>query len=318
MLSRFTKLVLVAILASSFAFGAQLGADIKGVKGDKEKTFMKFLDEMQKIGYVLSDPHERINDAYKTKFGSDSLDNLGFFSTAKDKDIRELLIKYPTLGGFSPFNMHIWKKKGEDATYYGHLNPEIMLDIVGIKNKKDRKKFVNSFTALDKLADKIMKPSKKLNKKIMFNKLPKKKLMEFTIKVDGALEDFVDEIQEKWEAAFEEAGYIVAGYKNFKETYDDAGLKFSKYDAYWVYSLCHFPFSNGVFNERPDAGIFAPCSVYMYVEKGKKVLHVGMPYLENWINVNGIKKQKHIKAIRDIDAEIIKVFVKELGAKHIR
>ncbi|MDH5465131.1 MAG: DUF302 domain-containing protein, partial [Thiovulaceae bacterium] len=144
------------------------------------------------------------------------------------------------------------------------------------------------------------------------------KLMEFTIKVDGALEDFVDEIQEKWEAAFEEAGYIVAGYKNFKETYDDAGLKFSKYDAYWVYSLCHFPFSNGVFNERPDAGIFAPCSVYMYVEKGKKVLHVGMPYLENWINVNGIKKQKHIKAIRDIDAEIIKVFVKELGAKHIR
>jgi uncharacterized protein (DUF302 family) len=280
---------------------------------------MKVLEAMESKGYVLSDPHERINDGYKDKYGTNTLDNLGFFSTAKDSKLLNLFEKYPKIGGFSPFNMHIYRyskdsKFYDDTTWYGHLDPYAMADIVGLKDKALRDEFAATFTDLDKLAADMLKPTEKKN--IEYTSLPAEPMMEFTVDIDEdtELSDFIDEFQEKYEAAFEKHHYIIAGYKNFREAFADMGKKMS-YDAYWVYSLCHFEFSNGVFKDRPDAGIFAPCAVYMYVNKGEKVLHIGMPKLENWINVMGVKDPVKVKAIKDLDAEIINIFKTELDAK---
>lgn len=319
MLAKLIKTTTVALMLSGSLMAQQLGATLYGSKGDLEETYKEVLEEMEELGYILSDPHERINDAYKTKYGSTKLDNLGFFSTTKDAAVRELLEKHPKLGGFSPFNLHIWKVTGVDETWYGHLNPETMLDIVGIKDADSRKKFIASFEDIDALIKDKMKPA--MERKLSYDALPARTMMEFEVAIeldeDEELTDFVDDFQGKWEEAFEKAGYIVAGYKNFKETYTDMGKKFN-YDAYWVYSLCHFPFSNGVFNDRPDAGVFAPCSVYMYVEKGGKTLKIGMPMLENWIVVNGIKNEEFKKSIRGIDTEIISIFKTKLNAKEVK
>ena len=317
MVKNLLKVSLALLATASFAT-AQIGGTLYGVKGDKEQAYKKVLDSMEDKGYILSDPHERINDAYKTKYGWTVLDNLGFFSTSNDAALQEIMAKFPEIGGFAPCNLHIYKKKDEDITWYGHLNPYTMADIVGLKDKTLRKKFADSFKGFDELAKSIMKPT--MEHKVEFDKLPKVTMMKFEIPIEGSLEDFKDEIQEKWEGAFEDHGYIVAGYKDFKEVYDDLGGDFP-YDQYWVYGLCHFKFSNGVFNAkkgaRPDAGIFAPCAVYMYVKPGGKVLHVGMPLLENWIAVMNIKNEKFKKAIRGIDSEIIKIFTTELGAKKV-
>mgnify|MGYP001768687558 FL=1 len=95
----------------------------------------------------------------------------------------------------------------------------------------------------------------------------------------------------------------------------DKNIEFGRFDAYWVYSLCHFKFSEGIFNQgRPDAGAFAPCSMYMYVEKGSNKLMIGMPRLATWTAVMGIKDQKMNDSITALDAEIIKIMT-ELGAK---
>ena len=92
---------------------------------------------------------------------------------------------------------------------------------------------------------------------------------------------------------------------------------FDAYDAYFVYSLCHFTFSYEVFNKgRPDAGVFAPCSMYMYIKKDSNTLVVGMPKLENWISVLNIKDPVKIKDIHALDKEVISI-MKELGAKEI-
>ena len=74
--------------------------------------------------------------------------------------------------------------------------------------------------------------------------------------------------------------------------------KFDRFDQYWVYSLCHFRFSEGIFNRgRPDAGVFAPCSMYMYVDKGSNKMMVGMPRLESWIAVMDIKDKVMVDSI---------------------
>lgn len=313
------KLLLTALAMSMTytAIQAANGVRFNVIKGDAEKPYNEMINkQLEATGFVLSDPHERINDGYATKYGGTNLDNLGFFSVAADKVLRELLLKEPKLGGFAPFNLHIYKAKAEDTTYVGHIVPATMLDIVGIKDTGIRKSFTDSFKVLDDLVQ------SKLGGDVKFfgsDKIAAKPMMEFELTFERGedLSDFVDSFQEKFEEKFEEMKYIIAGYKNFKEAYTDLELPFEKYDAYWVYSLCHFKFSEGVFNKgRPDAGVFAPCSMYMYVEKGTNKLKVGMPTLANWITVMGITDAKKVKSINDIDSEIISI-MHGLGAKSI-
>lgn len=318
-------------LSSVVAMGATDGVKFFVTKGDKEKAYEKMIKEdLEEIGFILSDPHERINDAYKSKYGTEKidgkpneaydpqfktyLDNLGFFSIADDEALRPLLLKAPELGGFSPFNLHIYKRHDEDKTYVGHIMPETMLDIVGVKDEAVRSAFAKMFGPLDKLVEKDIGGTVEY---VKYDTLPAEPMMMFEVAFDRPEElgDFIDEFQESFEEAFEEHKYIIAGYKNFREAYTDMEADFDRYDAYWVYSLCHFRFSYGIFNKgRPDAGVFAPCSMYMYIEKGSNVLHVGMPKLETWKYVMGIEDPEKVKALLALDKEIIGI-MEELGAE---
>lgn len=337
MFNRFLMGAAALSLAASMAFGAQ-GVRFNVGDGDKEAEYMSLVNEkIQTIGFVLSDPHEHIDHAYKTKWGTPTqtvkgvtgphpdfdpnfkvtLDNLGFFSVTNDKAVGPLLLKEPALGGFSPFNLHIYKKAGENKTYVGHVMPETMLDIVGVKDKAVRAAFVASFSELDKMIDKEIGTKVEY---VDYKALPAKPMMTFEIPVErknGSVESFVSDFQGEFEAKFEENKYIIAGFKNMIDAMANAEVKFDRYDAYWVYSLCHFRFSEGIFNNgRPDAGVFAPCSMYMYIDKGSNKMIVGMPRLETWTAVMGIKDQKMIDSINALDKDIIRI-MKELGAKEL-
>ncbi len=319
-------------LAATMAISAD-GIRFNVTTEDVEDKYNIMVNEKaEEVGFILSDPHERINDAYLEKYGKPkidgeaneaydpdfklTLDNLGFFSVSNDEAIRTLLLKAPELGGFSPFNLHIYKKKNDDKTYVGHIKPEVMLDIVGIKDKDVRAEFIKSFEPIDALVE------KEIGGKVIgagYDKVPANPMMQFEYTFDRPedIGDFVDEFQETFEEKFEENSYIIAGYKNYVETYDDLEQEFKRYDAYWVYSLCHFVFSYNIFNKgRPDAGAFAPCSMYMYIEKDKNILHIGMPTLQNWKTVLGIKDAKKLKFIDKIDKEIVDIML-GLGAKKI-
>ena len=296
----------------------------KGEKAvsDTEKKYNDMVNnDMEAIGYVLSDPHERINDGYATKYGGTNLDNLGFMPITNDEGLRTLLLKSPAIGAFSPFNLLIYKEKGINMTRVGHIAPDAMLDIVGVKDAATRKEFNALFTPLDKLVDNKLGGKVEM---VQYDKLTAKPMMNFEMTFDrpADLSEFIDTFQEKFEAAFEEKEYIIAGYKDFRETYADLKQDFSKYDAYFVYSVCHFTFTNGIFNlvdgqkgtARPDAGVFAPCAMYLYIEKGSNKMVIGMPKMENWISVMSIKDKKMIDAIHTLDKEIVGI-MEGLGAK---
>ncbi len=330
MFTKTIKNVALSLLLASSAVLAQDGIYFNAAEGDKEHAYNTMVNEkIEDIGFILSDPHERINDAYATKYSSEpgynkTLDNLGFFSIANDEAIRPLLIKEPRLGGFSPFNLHVYKYANEDVTRVGHVNPEVMLDIVGVQDKEVRSAFVESFVELDALVDAEIGGKEEV---ITFDKLPAKTLMEFELEfdrpegvtknaiLDGEFDGLDTWMSDEFEAVFEENKYIIAGFKNFAANYRDNEQEFDKYDFYVTYSLCHFYFSYGVFNHgSAQAGAFAPCSMYMYVEKGSNVLKIGMPYLENWIAAANITDEKQIASIRKLDKEIISI-MEGLGAK---
>lgn len=336
MLSKLFIGAAVLSLAASMAFGAQ-GAKFYIGEGNKEKVYMDMINkEINTIGFVLSDPHERINDSYKIKWGTEfktekgdqvknpdfdptfkaTLDNLGFFSITNDSVIGPLLMKEPTLGGFSPFNLGIYIKNGDDKTYVGHIMPEAMLDIVGVKDADVRAQFITSFVLLDKMIEQKVGNNVQI---LDYTALPTKPMMTFEVSFahETNLDKFKNDFQNKFESTFEAHKYIIAGYKDIKASMNDNNIEFGRYDEYWVYSLCHLQFSEGIFNKgRPDAGTFAPCSMYMYVEKGSHKLIIGMPHMENWIAVMGITDPKMVISIHNLDKEITDIMI-NLGAKEL-
>lgn len=314
------KTFMISVLLCSSVLVAQDGIYFNAATGDKEGAYNTMVDEkLESIGFILSDPHERINEAYAQKYSNEkgykeTLDNLGFFSISNDTALRPLLLKEPRLGAFSPFNLLIYKYKSEDITRVGYVNPAVMLDIVGVNNKSVRKDFSKMFEPLQKVIDSDIGGKHEV---VTFDKLPSTKLMEFELEFERSdnVLDFIEDFQEKFEEAFDDNKYIIVDFKNYSEVYADMKVDFSKYDAYFVYAICHFHFSYTIFNHgNAQAGVFAPCSMYMYIEKDKNIMHIGMAYLENWISVAGITDLEQVKSIRALDKQIIDIMA-GLGAK---
>ena len=328
MIKNIIKSTLLMSLAASVSFAAP-ASHFNVIDGDMEEKYeAEFLPALEDAtGFSLSDPHEKINDAYEKRYGNPkdpdydkawttNLDNLGFFSISNDVALKPILESSPQAAGFQPFNLHIYKTKAENITYIGHLAPETMLDVTGVTNEADRKAYIDMYKPLDAYV------TKEFGGKIInttFDKLPAEPMMTFEVDVDrsGDVVEWSEEFQEKLEAAFEDKKYIIAGFKNFVETYEDLETPMKGYDQFFVYGLCHFTFSYNVFNKgRPDAGVFAPCAMYFYIKEGSDKMVVGMPRLSVWGAVMEIKDPVKLEWIKKIDDEIISI-MKGLGAKQI-
>ena len=328
MINKLIKSTILLSLAASVTFAAP-AVRFNVIDGDMEEKYEKeFLPSLEDAtGFSLSDPHEKINDAYEKRYGNPedpdydkawttNLDNLGFFSVSNDVALHPILLKSPQAAGFQPFNLHIYKTKAENVTYIGHIDPAAMLDITGVTDADSRKAYIDMYKPLDEYV------TKEFGGKVVtseYSALPAQPMMTFEVDVDrsGDIVEFAEAFQEELEGAFEEKKYIIAGFKNFKETYEDLEMPFDKYDQFFVYGLCHFTFSYNIFNkDRPDAGAFAPCAMYFYIEKGSDKMIVGMPRLGTWTAVMELKDPVKIQSTKDLDAEIISI-MKSLGAKQI-
>ncbi|CAA6808845.1 MAG: Unknown protein [uncultured Sulfurovum sp.] len=291
------------------------------VDGNIEDQYNAFIEEkLRSIGFNVTDPHKRINDHFETKWGSTTLDILTFMPVLKESTILPLLNIEPRIAGFSPFNLLMYKKRTEDVTHIGHLEPEAVLNILNIQNKEVRKKFSMSFKALDASI------SNEFGADIQhttYTDLPEKPMIhfeyEFSIPDNVTLDAFKDEFQNKFELAFIDKGYLIAGYHDFFESTNNAKEILSNYSAFWTYSLCHLEFSYQVFDTqgaRPDAALFAPCSMYMYIEKESKKVVLGMFRLQNIADTLPIRDTKRLNFIKKLDSQIPEILT-HLGMKEV-
>lgn len=276
--------------------------------GNIEAKYNKIVaEELPKIGFNPADPHHRVNDQYKAKYGSTTLDVLSFLPVVNDSNVMPLFKIDPRLAGFAPFNMLIYKKLDENVTHVGHLTPEAILDIIGISDKEVREKFIASFKPLDKLLDKELGTDKKSYKTYTNLSTDNMLNFEYTFERPDDIDDFIDEFQNKFEISFINKKYLIAGFHDFKSTDKGEEALDDSFDIFWGYSLCHLGYSYSMFDKkgaRPDAGLFAPCTMYMYVKKGSNKLVVGMPKLVNVIDTLGVKEPSRVALVRKLDREI--------------
>jgi uncharacterized protein (DUF302 family) len=311
--------VLAGLLLTVTIAQADLTADFHGIKGNADLQSKAFLKKIDAVGFQWAG-NDNIQIPYFKKFKDKNLDLLSFFTVTNLDVMRELLLKNPDFGAYAPYNMLFYKflEEKEKTTWFGHLDSDLMLNIIGEKDEANRKTFKDMVASLDEVAMKELKPTE--SKKLEYtNKLPAFPLTKMVMKLPTDLKDAdaISEWTEEWiethDGAFVAKEFIIAGFLDFKLEYDDAEQKFDKYDAYWVSSLCHFKFSNGIFNHgEPQAGLFAPCSIYFYVPKGSGELHVGYSQVGNWLATTGIKDEAMKKRITAIDVQVVDTF-KGLG-----
>lgn len=331
MLKTVLKSAILLSFAATMAFGLQtLRFNVS--EGDTDNAFNGILEvDLGDIGFTQKDIHPHVetfyrkvyepkltdegvpNENYDPNFEM-NLDNLGFITISSEQRMRELLLKAPQLGAFAPFNYFIYKKKNENKTYVGNVTAEAMLAITKTTDPEVVKKFTALIDELNRVTDAGM-GGKVLYREVA--KLPADTMMNFDLKIERGddIAEAIIEFQEMFEELFEKNDFIIAGFRDFATYYAEEELDFERYDAYFVYSLCHFKFSYTLFNisQNPEAGAFAPCSMYIYLEKGTDTLKIGMPNVTNWISIANIKDPVMIKAIQDMDKKIINV-MKELGA----
>jgi len=282
---------------------------------DNDKEFNSFLDnDLNAVGFYLNDPHKRVNDVYEKNFGSTSLETISFSPILNESVVRPLLVKDPRLGGFSPLNLVHDSKKSDKKTAITHLTPEAILDILEIDDEEIKEKYIASFKPLDALIEEKLGGEKSY---LPLVGLTKDRMMNFEIPFEEPedIDEVLDEFRDNIEYAFLTKGYIIAGFYNIKESFNSDDEVMDGFRSFWSYSLCHLPFSYAVFdgeNPIPEAGIFAPCSVYMYVKEDENKLVIGMPTLRTWAVALGITDRDKLKKVVQLDEEITEIF-KSLG-----
>lgn len=283
-----------------------------------DKKFFGFTEEpLAEIGFFVNDSHHNVNNVYENQVGKTSLDQLSFSSLINDDIARPFLNSDPRVGGFTPFNLVIYRKKSDMKTVITHITPEAAIDVLQITDENVKKQFVKMFEPLDKKIEATFSGAVKSYTKVQG--VAKESMMNFEIPFDEPedVDDFFDEFQEIFESAFETKGYIIAGFYNMKYSLnsDDTDV-LPTYNQYVVWSLCHIPFSYTIFdgkNPLPQAAIFAPCSMYAYIKEGENKIVIGMPTLNAWSAALGITDKDKLKKIKQLDSEIPAI-LKTLGA----
>ena len=283
-----------------------------------DKEFFVFTDKpLAEIGFYVNDAHHNVNDVYEKQVGATSLDQLSFSSLINDDIARPLLNSDPRVGGYTPFNLVIYRKKDDMKTVITHITPEAAIDILQITDVSIKKRFTEMFVPLDAKIEKQFPSAKKSFTKL--HGVASDSMMNFEIPFEEPedIDDFFDEFQEVLESKFEHKGYIIAGFYNMKYSLnsDDTEV-LPGYEQYVVWSLCHIPFSYTIFdgeNPLPQAAIFAPCSMYAYIKTGENKVVIGMPTLNAWASALGITDKDKLEKIDQLDSEIPAI-LKSLGA----
>ena len=287
------------------------------VKGNVNEAYLKMMDKpIKALGYRLPDPRAGVNGVYEQQYGSTTLDVLNFMTIVNDKKMKPLLEIEPKLAGFNPFNLVAYKHMNKDETVIAHLTAEAMADMLGITDQKVISEYKKLMDELDGLVSKTF-PTAVVSHDTYEGKFENAMMyLEMDFERPEDLDDFIDEIQEKVEDTFTKKEYIMAGFFDYMGN-DDL---LPSYDAFWTFSLCHFPYSYTIFDNEgamPQAAVFAPCTMYMYIKKGTNTLVMGMPRLANWQKLFPMNSKKRTDFLEKLDIDMLKTF-KEIGFKETK
>ncbi len=261
-----------------------------------EKTF-------KKEGYNIQTNRD-MNIPYKKQFKQTDFEIYNLMTVYYPKITKELVLKDPDSGIFAPFSIVIWKKKGEKNIKVGVLSAKAKAKILGFK-------FDDKL--LNKLEEKNIKTIKEAlpnAKKVSLSYKPKpikenlKTKYSFNVSDKEAIE-VKDELEMMIEDGLKPIGFVMANFNEYNYDLTHAGNKdFIFYDTY---SLCKLKVIYTVSKIRPEAGVFAPCTMAIYQKKGSGKMVIVFPNIYNWISTLNLTDKTAIKELKKAQKDIVNV-----------
>jgi len=257
----------------------------------------------EKAGFTIS-ANRDMNGPFKKQFKESSFDTYNLFTFYKKDKVLELVKKYPNVGLFAPMSMSIYTKKGDKKISAASLSAEAMAKIM--KAPKDDK----TLHALREEVDKALKaamPNGHYEKLAYQNKPPKGELVtQMSMEVDPKdWEDELDEFKMGFEGELAPNGFVIAGFNNLGDDFEDAN--YDGYDFYEVYSVCKLPVIYTIAKSHPEAGAFAPCSLYLAKKKGSDKMEIAFPSVYNWMSSMSIEDPNDVKVLENAQKGMKKI-----------
>lgn len=313
------KAVLIAFLAvGTMAYSAVKTKAVELNKGQSVQVFSapnadgaittKTIDEaFEKSGLAMGGDNN-MNSPFEKRFGHVHYKtyNLAMFSNT-DLVIK-LIKKYPKFGSLTPLTMSIWSDDTKKTMNISTLTLTGMSKAVGIPETDAD---LIAYAAMVKKALKAAMPKGEFQK-TNFPVVDKKSsfAQEFTVDVsatdDKAIQDIKGNLEAGFEGEMEPLGFLLPNYMNLQaDVFEGAGFK--DYDIYVTYSICKFDVIYPVSKLTPEAGAWAPCSMYIYHKKGEDKIHIGYLGVDSWITSLGMKDKEAIAKLYEAQGMITKI-----------
>ena len=257
----------------------------------------------EKAGFFIS-ANRDMNTPFKKQFKETNFDVYNLFTFYKKDVTLALAKKYENIGLFSPMSMSIYTKKGSDTISVSTLSAEAMAKIMKIPTDD---KVLTELRALVVKTLKVALPDGKFQE--LPYKIAKAKgelVSTYSMELDeDEWEDELDEFKMGFEGSLAPNGFVIAGQNNLGDDFEDAN--YTGYDFYEVYSVCKLPVIYTISKTHPEAGAFAPCSLYLAKKKDDKNMKIGFPSVYNWMSSLSLSNKKDIEVLEDAQKRMNKM-----------
>ena len=302
------SLLAAALMATEVKAAATAGAvhDIQVLTSDNADgkiTPATIETAFQKAGFFISDNRD-MNVPFQKQFKETTFDVYNLFTFFSKKDTLALAKKYPNIGLFSPMSMSIYTKKGDKKISISSLKVAGMAKVLNIP-------------ADDEILVKVGEMVKGALKSAMPNgtfetftynaqALTKPQVSTYEMEMDPeSWEDEKEEFQMEYEGSLPLNGFVMAGFNDLNHDFKKS--KYEGYDFYDVYSICKLPVIYTVAKIHPEAGAYAPCSIYFYKKKGENKMHAGFPTAYKWIASMDIKDKESLDVLHEAQESMHKI-----------
>jgi len=267
--------------------------------------------DMAKVG-LSSSGNNDMNKPFSQRFPKLHYKTYNLAMFKNDELTIKLIKKYPNFGLLTPMTMSIWSDDEKKTMKVATLTINGMARATGIPVTDPD---LVAYASMVKKGLKSAMPNGKFQELNFSVKEPKNSFAQtFTADVeldeDGSMEDFREDFESEFEGEMEPIGFLMPNYTNVQEElFEPAG--YDKYDFYVTYSICKFDVIYPVSKLHPEAGAYAPCSMFLYKNKDEEKLYVGYLGVKNWITTLDIKDQESIKPLLEAQ-EMINGILTEL------
>ena len=257
----------------------------------------------KEAGFVIS-ANRDMNGPFMKQFKESGFDTYNLFTFYKQDTVLELVKKYPNIGLFAPMSMSIYTKKGEKKISVSSLTAEAMAKIM--KAPSDDK-VLNDLRKLVKDTLKQAMPNGKFETLTYEKQAPKGELVtNFSMEMDAdEWEDELEEFKMGFEGELAPNGFVIAGHNNLGDDFEESD--YEAFDFYEVYSICKLPVIYTIAKTRPEAGAYAPCSLYLSKKKDEEMMQLGFPSVYNWMSSMAIESKEDMEVLETAQAGMKKI-----------